>query len=281
MLLEAGSHPRPMHHLRALLAYTIAFLTAAAVAGCSHDTDPPPTVSSATYRGIFVGTSAAAALSLTLKPTPVSPSAGRLLDPSAYQGKGTISGALSYDGVASYPVSGTYDAPKGVITFTANGSTFSGTMESDLYPAQLVGTMYGTLPDDNSGILKCVPDDGTVVVYCGEHGNEVHAYLGRMGFLTKGNEITGGVITLVSVYPFYGYEITGALGGGDPLQEFTASGVAGDSLALSGYVDTAVDTAGGSWDLFYPSPSTTRITGWWHTSAIGPYGVAVARRSVR
>jgi hypothetical protein len=281
MLLKAGSHPRPMRHLRPLLTYTIALLTATAVAGCSYETDPPPTVSSATYRGIFVGTSAAAALSLTLKPTPVSPSAGRLLDPSAYQGKGSITGALSYDGVASYPVSGSFDVPQGVITFTANGSTFSGTMEPYLYPAQLVGTMYGTTPDYNSGILKCVPDDGTVAVYRGQLGNEVRAYIGRMGFLTKGNEIIGGVITLFSVYPFYGYEISGTLGDGDPLQEFTASGVTGDSLALGGYVDTAVDTAGGSWDLFYPSPSTTRVTGWWHTSAIGPYGATVARTSVR
>ena len=281
MLLEAGSHPRAMHHSRAFLTYAIALLTAAAVAGCSHETDPPPTVSSATYRGVFVGTSTAAALSLTLKPTPVSPSSGRLLDPNAYQGKGTISGALSYDGVASYPVSGTYDVPQGVITFTANGSTFSGTMDSDLYPARLVGTIYGTSPDDNSGILKCVPDDGTVVVYHGELGNEVRPYLGRMGFLTKGNEITGGVITLFAVYPFYGYEITGMLGDGDPLHEFTASGVTADSLALSGYVDSGIDTAGGSWDLFYPSPSTTRVTGWWHTSAIGPYGGAVARTSRR
>jgi hypothetical protein len=257
-----------------LLSCALAILTAGIFAGCSDSSDSPssPSANQQTYRGVFVGTSEAGAVSLTLTPTAPWLSAVRLLAPNARGAKGVISGVLSFDGVASHSVSGTYDTSNDSIAFTAGGATFYGTLDSDVFPARLVGRMLGI----HSGILHCVPDDGTVVVHCG-----LGAYLGRVGFLTMGNEVAGGVITQFAVYPYYGYEIMGTMDDGDPLRPLTASGATGlDSLALSGYVDTAIDTAGGSWDVI-PRSSGTPVSGSWHTAAIGPYGIEVARKSLR
>jgi hypothetical protein len=50
-------------------------------------------------------------------------------------------------------------------------------------------------------------------------------------------------------------------------------------MALSGYVDTAVGTADGTYEVIPLVPGTT-VGGQWHTSIIGPYGVAVAHTRV-
>ena len=83
-----------------LLSCAIAILTAGIFAGCSEDSPPASSANQQTYRGVFVGTSQAGALSLTLTPGPIWSSADRLLAPVALGAKGTISGVLSFDGVA-------------------------------------------------------------------------------------------------------------------------------------------------------------------------------------
>lgn len=257
-----------------LVSFAIAILAAGIFAGCSDETDTPPAsnANQQTYRGVFVGTSEAAALALTLTPTVPWSSAGRLVAPIVRGAKGTISGVLSFEGVASHSVTGTYNTSNDSITFTAGGATFYGTLDSDLFPARLVGRMLGT----HAGILHCVPDDGTVVVYSGGD-----AYLGRVGFLTRGNEVVGGVITRFAVYPYYGYEIAGTIDDGNPLRALTASGATAlDSLVLSGYVGTVIDTAGGTWDVI-PKTNGTPVSGSWHASPIGPYGIEVVPLRVR
>jgi hypothetical protein len=262
-----------MLNVKLLASCAIAVLAAGAFAGCSDDSPPAGTAFQQTYRGVFVGLSEAGALSLTLTPTVFS--ADGPLAPIARGAKGTITGALSFDGVASHSVSGTYDTSKNTITFTADGTTFYGTLDGDVFPARLVGSLRGT----HAGILHCVLDDGTVVVHCGQW-HPTASSLAPLGFLTRGNEVAGGVITLFAVYPYYGYEIVGALDDGAPLRPLTASGGTSlDTLALSGYVDTAIDTAGGTWEVTLASG--TALSGRWHTVAIGPYGIQVARKSVR
>jgi hypothetical protein len=264
-----------MHNVRLLASCAIAALAAGAIASCSDNSPSAPTPShQQTYRGVFVGVFKAGALSLTL--TPRVSFGDRLLTPIARGAKGTITGALSFDGVTSYSVSGAYDTSNDTITFTADGATFYGTLDGDVFPARLVGRMLGT----HAGILHCVPDDGTVVVHCGRWSwSPETGSFSLLGFLTRGSEVAGGVLTNFAMYPYYGYEIEGTLDGSGPVRPLTASGEnSAETFLLSGYVDTAIDTAGGTWDDIPPS-STTR-SGWWHTAAISPYGVEVARRSV-
>src|SRR5262245_8577171 len=100
-----------MRRVRLLLSSASAMAILAGIfAGCSEDS-PPAASHEQTYRGVLVGGSEVAALSLTLTST----HGNHLLAPVAQ--RGTISGALSIEGVASYPVSGTYDASTDSINF--------------------------------------------------------------------------------------------------------------------------------------------------------------------
>ena len=272
-----------MSHVRQIPSCLLAVLAAAIIAGCSDDPEVPPDGDGfgvrATFVGAFVGSEAVGSLSLNVANTQPWALAGRFAGgllgpiPSGSGPTTIVTGVATFDGISTHQVRGTYNTSTDSIEFTANGYDFRG--HFDPYFPGLVGRIVGS----HGGLFHCLfGDDSTQAIYCGQWGRAGAPYLGYIGFVTKGNRLTGAMITRLAIAPFLGYAIVGSIDDGDPLRAITArSWNRSDSLAISG--SASADTAGG---LFENAPGIgTDDDGWWHAVRFHPHGIQTARSSER
>ena len=261
-----------MRFVRLLASPILPILAAGILAGCSDDSNPPsapatksPTTYDARFRGFFVASEALGQIDLTVsRPTPWALVGHLGRHTLAPEGSGTgatvpVSGTLSFYTQYVRPLSGTYDISTDEIQFNADGYEFQG--HFDYSKTRLTGQITGT----HTGVFDCAFDDFQIAIYCGTWGKTGAPNSGFIAFMTQANHLVGGMVTRPSLQK--GYLVTGTIDDGDPLRAITAYGWnATDSLALGGYADTSVDTAGGWWESI-PSDSGS---GWWRASRYVP-----------
>jgi hypothetical protein len=275
-----------MRRTQSLVPWFLAILSAGFVASCSNDGDgnhetPPDPVGQyqRTFSGAFTSSAETGAITFTVtSPTAWSSSghrAARLLGPigGARAALGTVTGVLTFDGVSTQPVTGAYDATADTIYLTTGGYALSGRY----YPASVPPHISGGVTGSHEGSFHCVIGaDTTIAIYGGDWGHTGEAAAGRFGFVTKGNDLLGGMVLPNPQFPFLGYFFAGTIADGGPIREIRAAGRGLlDSLSLGGYADTSADTAGGNWDSI---PLVDEIgDGWWHVERIRPPWTQTAR----
>jgi hypothetical protein len=268
-----------MRRTQPLVPWFLAILSAGFVASCSNDGDgnheiPPNPVGQyqRTFSGAFMSSAETGAITFTVTSTTAwSPSGHRaagLLGPTggARAALGTVTGVLTFDGVSTQTVTGTYDAMADTIYLTTAGYALSGRY----YPASLPPHISGGVAGSHEGSFHCViGSDTTIAIYGGDWGFAGGAAAGRFGFVTKGNDLFGGMVLPNPQWPFLGYHFAGTIADGDPIRDIRAAGRGlGDSLSLGGFADTSADTAGGNWDSI---PLVDEIgDGWWHVQRLRP-----------
>jgi hypothetical protein len=252
----------------------------ALVAGCSGDDGGSNEVPPATnqyqqaFSGMFASSGETGAITFTVNSSTPWPSFGRrMLGPSARATLGSVTGALTFDGVSTQAVTGVFDADADTIYLTVGGYALNGRYFATPLPPHISGGVTGP----HEGSFHCVMGtDTTIAIYGGDWGFRGGSAAGRFGFVTKGSALFGGMILPNPQWPFLGYRFSGTISDGQPLRTITASGRGLlDSLSLGGYADTSADTAGGSWDSI---PLIDEIgDGWWHVTRLRPPWSLTAR----
>lgn len=272
-----------------LAPWFLAILSSALIASCSDNGDPgeiPPEhvgQYQQTFSGAFTSSAETGAITFTVTTTTPWSSPGRrsagLLGPTeeAPAALGTVTGVITFDGVSTQSLTGTYDATADTIYLTTAGYALSGRY----YPASVPPHISGGVTGSHEGSFHCVIGaDTTIAIYGGDWGFTGGAAAGRFGFVTKGNRLYGGMVLPNPTWPLLGYAFSGTIADGAQLRAISAAGRGlTDSLSLGGYADASADTAGGWWDSI---PLIDEIgDGWWHVVRIRPQGIQTARTVTR